>query len=143
MINDIKHSYNNEWYNDSVGISYPLNVSRDCSLLVDAGGGRRMLSVTGTVFLPGGPSSFTIRSLKEHHTQKMTVLKKQKQMHTIEQYTSLFWNVNLQISPFIATLTELMSLSVSIVPLNRKKRFFTTSSLEERVGGGGNNPSCS
>lgn len=98
MINDIIHSCNNEWYNDSVGISYPLNVSRDCSLLVDAGGGRRMLSVTGTVFLPGGPSSFAIRSLKEHHTQKTTVFKKKKQMHTIEQSTSLFWNVNLQIS---------------------------------------------
>lgn len=89
MINDIIHSYNNEWYNDGVGISYPLNVSRDCSLLVDAGGGRRTLSVTGTVFLPDGPSSFTMRSLKEHRTQKTTVLKNK----------SLFWNVNLQISP--------------------------------------------
>lgn len=29
-----------------------------------------------------------------------------------------------------------MSLSVSIVPLNRKKKFFTTSSLEESGGGG-------
>lgn len=63
---------------DGAGLTYPLNVSRDCSLLLEQG---RMLSVTGTVFLPGGPSSFTIRSLKyiSKHTklakQKKTVLK--------------------------------------------------------------------
>lgn len=45
--------------------------------------------------------------------------------------TPLFWNFNLL---FIMTLTELMSLSVSIVPLIRKKKLFTTSSLEERGG---------
>lgn len=40
---------------------YPLNVSRDCSLLLLLGGGGRMLSVTGAVVMPGEPSSFIMK----------------------------------------------------------------------------------
>lgn len=36
---------------------YPLNVSKDRSLLLGLGGGGRMLSVTGAAVLPGVPSS--------------------------------------------------------------------------------------
>lgn len=50
-----------QWCTGGGRFTYPLNVSRDCSLLLYVGGGKRMLSVTGTVFLPGEPSSFMIR----------------------------------------------------------------------------------
>lgn len=38
---------------------YPLNVSRDCSLLLLLGGSGRMLSVTGAAVMAGEPSSFS------------------------------------------------------------------------------------
>lgn len=41
--------------------SYPLNVSRDRSLLLLVGGGGRMLSVTGAAVMPGEPSSFIMK----------------------------------------------------------------------------------
>lgn len=41
--------------------TYPLNVSRDRSLLLGLGGGGRMLSVTGATILPGEPSSWMVK----------------------------------------------------------------------------------
>lgn len=45
------------WWWWWVGAAYPLNVSKDRSLLLGLGGGGRMLSVTGVPVLPGEPSS--------------------------------------------------------------------------------------
>lgn len=43
-----------------MGVGYPLNVSRDRSLLLGLGGGGRMLSATDVTVLPGEPSSWVV-----------------------------------------------------------------------------------
>lgn len=77
-----------------------------------------MFSVTGTVFLPGEPSSFREKSLKRASISSQNPTKAN--------------NNGVQAQYIIFNrLTELMSLSVSIVPLIRKKKALTASSLEE------------
>lgn len=67
-----------------------------------------MFSVTGTVFLPGEPSSCRVKSLKGHQEGAGA----SRPIHHIYRRT------------------ELISLSVSIGPLIRKKTALTASSLE-------------
>lgn len=162
-----------QWWSVCVcgGGTYPLNVSRDRSLLLGLGGGGRMLSVTGATVLPGEPSSWMMKSEHQHcsvgsigtwaHRVTRTwfiqfpcILKlstgtnsfsvkiqiwPNKLRYLITYFTVVtlpFWlNNGLHFvagkMPSTQTLTELMSLSVSIAPPIRKRMAFTTSSLDK------------
>lgn len=66
---------------------YPLNVSRDCSLLLLLGGGGRMLSVTGAAVRPGEPSSFIMK--RDRHCLTGEITLEQTKLKAMDQRVKL------------------------------------------------------